>query len=158
VPLINPLWSPKVANSVPYFNPAAFSIPSYGQFGNAARTLDYARTPWMQDFNIPVNKEFHFENQRRYFQVRGEFFDFLNHPTFSPWDYYSMFSNSLPASQTGLQLAGPVPYLPSATSTSYPIGSRNYTLQQYYTATFGELKQGNSGGNRIVQLSVRLYF
>ena len=43
VPVVNPLWNRNTANTVPYWNPAAFSRPVYAKLGNASRTLDYAR-------------------------------------------------------------------------------------------------------------------
>jgi hypothetical protein len=80
VPLKNPAWNRTVANNVPYLNPAAFSFPQYGKYGTGPRTLDYFRTPWRPVFNASIFREIRpFEAKRRYFQLRGEIFNVINH-------------------------------------------------------------------------------
>ena len=64
-PVINPLYNsscPIGAGCQPYLNPSAFMRPSFGQLGNAPRTLDGARGPWNRYFNasasystLPIN-------------------------------------------------------------------------------------------------------
>jgi len=76
--------------------------------------LNWALAPWRLTNNMSVFREFHpFENRQWYIQLRGEFFNLLNHAVFnfnqSPTG--NLFTAALPISQKGLQLAGPIPYL-----------------------------------------------
>lgn len=160
---LNPFWSHNVANAVPWYNPAAFSQPAYGAPGNCARTLDYARAPWARTLDASINKVFYpFENRERYVQLRAEFFNVLNHPTFYINSDYSrpMFQGNgvlLPAKPTS-DLRGPIPYCPGATSGSFPPGSREATLCGSYMPTFGILPQANNLQGRTIQLALKLYW
>ena len=60
-----------------WFNPAAFARPAPGTFGNAPRNLLY--NPGEQQWDIAVFKNFRMGGTRLV-QVRGEFFNFPNHP------------------------------------------------------------------------------
>ncbi len=93
VPLINPDW--KLANALftPYVNPRAFAWPEPGQLGNAARNFSI-RLPWVQSFDASFSKRIRpFQESRRYFELRGEFFNILNHRTFHPNFNTSLFSS-----------------------------------------------------------------
>jgi hypothetical protein len=82
VPLVNPDWTPKNAQFVPYVNPKAFYFPEPGQYGNAARNYT-VRLPWMQTLDVSIMKRIApWKDSRRYFELRGEFFNVLNHRTF----------------------------------------------------------------------------
>ncbi len=160
-PILNPLWDKKGANTTPYFNPQAFAIPEFGKQGNAARTLDWARAPWKPTLNMSIFKEIRpFENRQRYLQLRGEFFNALNHAVFNvnqdPTG--NLFTAALPMSKTGLQFAGPIPNLLGATAAKFPAGSREAVLATYYQQGFGTLPQANVGPGRIIQLALKLYF
>jgi hypothetical protein len=86
VPLLNPLWSrscPVGQNCEPYFNPAAFMRPAKGTLGNAPRTIDAARWPTQQFFDLSVQKNFALgKDARRRLQVRVDAINVLNHPVF----------------------------------------------------------------------------
>ena len=60
-----------------WFNPAAFARPAAGTFGNAPRNLLY--NPGEQQWDIALFKNFGLGGTRRV-QLRGEFFNFPNHP------------------------------------------------------------------------------
>ena len=161
VPIINPLWNKNVANDVPYLNPKAFARPAFGEDGNAPRTFDYARDPWMQNFNLSLVKEFRpFENPRRFLQLRFEAFNALNHTTFhwNPQFNAAIFSTAPPVTRTGLSLAGPIAYYPGTTASSFPSGSAQSVLAQYYNTNFGGFYYGNNSAGRLVQMAVKLYW
>ena len=160
VPIINPRWSKNVANDVPYFNPEAFWRQPYGQLGDAPRTLDWARTPWRFNLNTSLFRDFRpFENQRRYFQFRAEFFNMLNHATFmtNP-NGRNLFGTGVPTSRTGLSLAGPIPYLWGLTNRDFPVGTRENILANNYNQNFGKLWRENNGPGRVVQLALKIYW
>nr|MCU0247529.1 hypothetical protein [Bryobacter sp.] len=160
VPLINPRWNKSVANAVPYINPEAFARPEFGRMGNAARTLDYLRNPWIQNFNLSVFREIRpFEKRTRSIQLRAEFFNVFNHTFFqlNPNSSPQIFTGTLPLSRTGLQLDGPLPYLPGKAGT-YPPGTREAALAQAYNANFGMLLQANNAQGRLIQFAIKLFF
>jgi Carboxypeptidase regulatory-like domain len=86
VPLLNPLWSrtcPVGQNCEPYFNPAAFMRPPKGTLGNAPRTIDDARWPAQQFFDLSVQKNFAIGSHgKRKLQLRVDAINALNHPVF----------------------------------------------------------------------------
>jgi hypothetical protein len=161
VPVINPRWNRSVANSIPYVNPELFARPAYGHYGNAARVLDWVRMPWTPMLNLSLLKDIYpFENRRRYIQLRGEFFNAINHTYFQmnpSTNNRGIFNASMPSSRTGLNLAGPVPYFPDKLGT-FPAGSRESYLATYYLTTFGVLSQSNNAPGRQIQVAVRVYF
>lgn len=63
-----------------WFNPAAFTIPRTGTFGNAG--LNILRGPAFQNWDVALFKNFRF-TERIGAQLRGEAFNFLNHPLLS---------------------------------------------------------------------------
>jgi len=155
VPILNPLWNKSVANSVPYINPAAFSFPAYNQLGNAPRTLDYARNPWMQTLDGSLMKSFSpFEDRSKRIQFRMEAYNALNHASLYMGPASGLFSGNPPVSSKGLSLAGPIPYY--AAPGTYAAGSRQAVLAQYYNASFGKINQGQSTSGRVVQFALRL--
>jgi hypothetical protein len=155
VPVINPLWNRNTANTVPYWNPAAFSRPIYDKMGNAARTLDYARGPFRPNLDASLMKNIYpFENHRRFLQLRGEFYNILNHATFRPPNAATLFTGTPPVSLNGLSLAGPIPYYPGVQAGQYAASSREGTLGRYYNSAFGIISPGGSG--RTIQFMIRL--
>jgi hypothetical protein len=60
-----------------WFNPAAFTAPAAGTFGNAPRNLIY--NPGQVQWDIALFKNFRIGGDRR-LQFRAEFFNFPNHP------------------------------------------------------------------------------
>jgi hypothetical protein len=159
VPVINPLWNKSVANTVPYINPATFSRPAYDHTGDAARTLDYARYPWVQSLDLSMMKNLYpFENTSRFLQLRIEAYNVLNHAAFIPSTQSTLFNTSIPISPTGLSLAGPIPYCPAVQSGQFPVGSRQQIDCQYYNPAFGVLTQSGNAEGRSFQIALRLYF
>ncbi len=162
VPLVNPRWSKNVANDVPYFNPEAFARPTFGHLGTAARTLDYARNPWKHTLNASLLRDLRpFENQRRYFQFRAEFYNILNHTTFivPGGDTTSrIFSSAPPVCRTCLSLAGPMPYLVGLGRADFPINTRENLLAANYNQNFGKLWRDRNGKGRVIQLALKFIF
>jgi hypothetical protein len=155
VPVVNPLWNKNTANTVPYWNPAAFARPAYGKTGNASRTLDYARGPFRPNLDTSIMKNFYpFEKRDRYIQLRGEFYNVLNHATFRPPNASLIFSGSPPVSLNGLSLAGPIPYYPGVQGNQYSATSREGILGRFYNPSFGLISPGGSG--RTIQFMIRL--
>jgi hypothetical protein len=62
-----------------WFNPAAFSLPSAGTYGNAGR--DILEGPSLLDFDASLFKAFHF-SEGTMLQFRAEFFNLLNRTNF----------------------------------------------------------------------------
>ena len=63
-----------------YLNPAAFSLPAPGTFGNLSRGL--VRQPSLTNVDFSLNKNFALTERTR-LQFRAEFFNLLNHPGFN---------------------------------------------------------------------------
>lgn len=63
-----------------WFDPGAFSLPMAGTFGNAG--LNILRGPAFQNWDIALFKNFRY-SERISVQLRGEAFNFLNHPLLS---------------------------------------------------------------------------
>jgi hypothetical protein len=86
VPIVNPNWNrhcPTGTGCEPYVNPAAFMRPALGSLGTAPRTLDGARGPWQQYFDLSVQKDFRLGESHRRLQFRIDALNALNHPTFA---------------------------------------------------------------------------
>jgi hypothetical protein len=62
----------------PYFNPAAFTTPPAGQFGDAGR--DTIPGPFQFSTNAALNRAWRFGETRRQFQLRLSATNALNHP------------------------------------------------------------------------------
>lgn len=88
VPVLNPLYDrgcPIGNGCQPYLNPAAFMRPSVGALGTAPRSLDGARGPWQQLFDLSLQKNFKLgESGKRRIQLRADALNVLNHPIFRP--------------------------------------------------------------------------
>ncbi len=63
-----------------WLNPAAFSVPATGTFGNASRGIFYG--PGLCNIDLSLIKNVPL-TERLKLQIRGEFFNFLNHPNFA---------------------------------------------------------------------------
>jgi hypothetical protein len=63
-----------------YFNPAAFSLPAAGTFGNVGRNTVIG--PGVTNLDLTMGKNVRI-NERLTLQFRGEFFNTLNHPNWS---------------------------------------------------------------------------
>jgi hypothetical protein len=82
VPLVNPDWNRDNAIFNSYVNPRAFGWPDPGTYGNAARNYT-VRLPWAQTLDLSIAKRIRpWKDERRYFELRGEFFNVLNHKVY----------------------------------------------------------------------------
>lgn len=83
-PLKNPRYDkscPVGPNCEPYFNPAAFTRPAWGAYGNAPRAFDSARGPAQHFFDLSVQKNFSLgKDGKRSVQIRVDAINVLNHP------------------------------------------------------------------------------
>ncbi len=138
--------APYVQTSTGFFiNPAAFSLPAPGTFGNLARNA--LKGPHLTQLDLTLDKKFRV-TERANVEFRAEIYNIMNHPNFA-----------VPASRLG---AG----LPAGTAN---LGAAN-TLQpgQAFNSaaaggTFGLLTSTVSqfigqGTNRQIQLALRLNF
>lgn len=118
------------------------------------------RAPWRQTLNINLMKDIHpFENTRRYFQLRVDAINVLNHATFQTDDTVrELFGTGVPVSRTGLSLAGPIPYLVDRGARDFPVGTRENILAASYRQNFGKLWRTRNGPGRVIQLALRIYF
>jgi hypothetical protein len=112
-----------------WFDPAAFTSPAAGTFGNAGRNLIY--NPGQVQWDIALFKNFRVGGDRRV-QFRAEFFNFPNHPNLGPTT-----GNSIGAQQNAL--AGGLGYADPA------------------NANFGRITT-KSDDRRDIQLSLRFLF
>jgi hypothetical protein len=63
-----------------FLNPAAFSIPAFGQFGSCAPRTFHG--PGLWDVDLSLFRQFRLTESKR-FEFRAEFFNAFNHPNFS---------------------------------------------------------------------------
>ncbi len=146
VPGVNPyLTSDRLT-----LNPAAFTTPAPGTFGNVPR--NYLRGPNFRQFDIVLNRRFRFSESMN-LEFRTEIFNIFNHTNFD-----------IPGSRLNLAL-------PTVTSngTTYSFSSSNVVQPgQSYTqsaagGTFGLLRQTvvrdvGLGTSRQIQFALRLNF
>jgi hypothetical protein len=59
----------------------AYGVPATEAFGNTAKGTE--RAPAFKNLDFGLGKKFNI-SERKYFDFRAEFFNFLNHPNFSP--------------------------------------------------------------------------
>jgi hypothetical protein len=69
------------AAAIAYFNPTAYASATPGTFGNEVRNS--LRGPDLKVVNLSLAKDFHF-GERVALQIRGDFVNALNHPSFNP--------------------------------------------------------------------------
>ena len=115
-----------------WLNPAAFSVPMPGTYGNLARNA--LRGPQFTQFDMTMSKRFTL-TERFGLEMRGEFYNILNHPNFS-----NPSANLGAGGQPGTAFTKA-----NATSSFGLLGS---TVGKYV----------NNGTNRQIQLSMRLSF
>jgi hypothetical protein len=83
---VRPNWNPSftgpviLGNPNEYFNPAAFSTPVTGTFGNVGR--DSLTGPGLSELDLSATKKFEI-TERVTLQFRAEFFNILNHANFN---------------------------------------------------------------------------
>lgn len=73
-----------------YLNPAAFTLPPLGQFGNLSRGL--VRQPALTNVDFSLNKNWTMKERYR-LQFRAEFFNLLNHASFNGFGNTAFITN-----------------------------------------------------------------
>jgi hypothetical protein len=140
---IYPLIGPNVDNAqgTSKYDPAAFSAPPVGIPPAGSRSM--LRGGGMQDWDVSLFKNIPIRGEQRYLQLRFEAFNIFNHPNFS-----------------GVNLNWQVNPPTGATPTSLTINTRPPGDPSLYGSFFGEYQNtyGGTGGSRVIQLAVKLYF
>jgi hypothetical protein len=148
-PDLIPGINPYLTNDRLTLNPAAFTTPAPGTFGNVPR--NFLKGPSFKQFDVIFNKRFKFSELAN-LEFRTEIFNILNHPNFD-----------VPGSR--LNLALPTVSCSGGVCTA---GGNNVQPGQPYTqgtagGTFGLLRQTVSrdvglGTSRQIQFALRLNF
>jgi hypothetical protein len=81
-----------------YFDPAAFTLPAAGFYGNLGRNTLIG--PRLATADMSVNKRFRVTEQAA-LQFRAEMFNFLNHPNFAIPSARTVFTSSGPVGSAG---------------------------------------------------------
>ena len=130
------------ADKTVFLNPAAFSIPEPGTFGNASRYSLHG--PGLSQLDLTLKKRFTI-TERFNLEFRSEFYNIFNKANFG--NPPAQLSNALPSSPTSTNSLQPgQPY--SAAASGGVFGIVNGTLDR----TVG------LGASRQIQLSLRLNF
>ncbi|MCU1263107.1 MAG: Cna domain protein, partial [Bryobacterales bacterium] len=143
VPGVDPIlpnWKANCNNPVtqrcPYINSlAVFAPPGYLALGNATRVMDNIRLPHTQFFNMAVLKDFPIHEHVK-LQLRAEAYGVLNHV------YFGANQNNFTL-YTGLNYAAGV-NVPTVTANNI-------------NASYADVGT-NIGGNRTIQIAVKLAF
>jgi hypothetical protein len=101
-PSLNPDFMDKVIIGRPdkYFDPAAFTVPLNGTYGNAGRNI--LEGPGLADIDLSLSKRFELRENLK-LQFRAEFFNVINHPNFNtPNPIVFTAANSGPSPTAGL--------------------------------------------------------
>src|SRR5215475_6731564 len=122
-------------------NPAAFTVPAPGKFGNLARNA--LRGPGFSQLDVALSKDFAIKERTR-FTLRWDVYNIFNHPNFS--NPPSVLSGGLPSSPTGTGIQPGQPFTQVLAGTAF--GGLNSTV--------GRLV--NFGTARQMQLSARFVF
>jgi outer membrane receptor protein involved in Fe transport len=113
---VNPIlsnWSP----SSGYLNPAAFSQPADGTFGNLGRNAIYG--PGFHNLDFSATKDFQFR-EPFLLQFRAEFFNLFNHPNFA-----------LPQGSFGSQSFGQITQTPDVAQGNPGLGGGGPRVVQF---------------------------
>jgi hypothetical protein len=140
VPGVNPI----LKNGLQYLNPAAFTTPSAGTFGNQRR--NDISGPNLAQLDMTLSKEFAF-TERVKFKFAADAFNVVNHANFAN-PGTTRLSQAIP---TAPGSAGSIQPGTPFSLTSSGIGNFGQ-----YTATVGN--QVGLGAQRQIQLSGRLSF
>jgi hypothetical protein len=139
-PNVVPGVNPYIKNGFQYLNPAAFSTPAPGTFGNARRN-DYSG-PNLAQLDMTLGKQFH-ATERTFFEFRADIYNILNHPNYG--NPGNVRLNQTLATGVG---NGSQPGTPFTLSNAGSAG--------VITSTVGN--QVGIGANRQIQLSLRANF
>jgi hypothetical protein len=122
-------------------NPAAFSVPAAGTFGNLARNA--LAGPALAQLDLTLSKRFFF-TERANVEFRAEAYNILNHPNFA--NPPSRLNVGLPTGPTASGLQPGQAFTQSAAGSSW--GLLSSTVGNYI----------GQGTNRQLQLALRLNF
>ena len=156
-PNIIPGVNPYLKSGDQFLNPAAFSTPAPGTFGNARR--NNLSGPNLAQLDMTLGKAFH-ATERFSLDFKAEVFNILNHPNFAnPGNV--RFAQSIPAGTSvasngtvTLTGSGSQPGTPFTPGTTGPAAAGSLFGQ--YSSTVGN--QVGIGANRQIQLSLRASF
>jgi hypothetical protein len=84
IPNVNPVIQDRKDKTV-YLNPAAFTVPVKGTFGNAPR--NYFNGPGTRNWDVMLGKDF--RREKLDVQFRAEFYNVLNHPSLNQPNRYA---------------------------------------------------------------------
>ena len=107
-----PLYAKKVSQ---WFNPAAFTAPSPGTFGNVGR--DTLTGPGLSELDLALVKNTTIHERLRA-QFRAEFFNVLNHSNFTTPNPVVFSSGPTPKAPTAEVAQSPTAGVVSATATT----------------------------------------
>ena len=134
--------NPYLKNGLSWLNPAAFSIPAAGTFGNSARNS--LSGPGLQQFDITLSKKFRVAEGKNV-EFRSEFYNIFNHANF--------------ANPGNLRLAAGLPTGPGAAGIQPGVAFAPSTAGgNFGVLTSTVSNQIGIGTNRQIQLSLRLNF
>lgn len=134
--------NPYLKNGLSWINPAAFSVPAAGAFGNSARNS--LTGPGLQQFDITLSKKFRVAEGKNV-EFRSEFYNIFNHANF--------------ANPGNLRLAAGLPNGPGASGIQPGVAFAPATAGgNFGVLTSTVSNQIGIGTNRQIQLSLRLNF
>lgn len=138
-PNVVPGVNPFIKSGFQFLNPAAFSTPAPGTFGNYRR--NDLSGPNLAQLDMTLGKQFH-ATERTYFEFRADIYNILNHPNYAN-------PGTIRLNQT---LTSGAANQPGAPFTQGTAGSAFGVL----SSTVGN--QVGIGANRQIQLSLRANF
>ncbi len=145
-PNIIPGVNPYLKQGLQYLNPAAFTTPAAGTYGNSRR--NNLSGPNLAQLDLTLQKEFGLTEQFR-LKFQSDVYNVLNHPNFAnPGTVRLPFS--LPTNAAGLSSAATVQPGQAFTSANAANG--------FGQTTSTVNNQVGIGDNRQIQLSLRLQF
>ncbi len=132
---------PYLHNGLQWLNPAAFSVPAAGSFGDSMR--NGLTGPGLQQFDITLSKKFRFTETKN-LEFRSEFYNIFNHANFANPGNLRLAQGIPSAPGAGLQPGQPF----SASTAGGNFGTLNSTVSN----------QIGIGTNRQIQLALRFNF
>lgn len=134
--------NPYLKNGLSWLNPAAFSIPAAGSFGNSSRNS--LSGPGLQQFDLTLSKKFRV-GEGKNVEFRSELYNIFNHTNFANPGNLRLAAG-LPAGPGSSGLQPGVAFAPGTAGGNFGV----------LTSTVSN--QIGIGTNRQVQLSLRLNF
>jgi hypothetical protein len=132
---------PYAHNGLQWLNPAAFSVPAAGTFGNSMRNGLFG--PGMQQIDLTLGKKFRFTETKN-LEFRGEIYNIFNHANFANPGNMRLAQGIPSGPGPGLQPGQPF----TASTAGGNFGTLNSTVSN----------QIGIGTNRQIQLALRFNF